>query len=110
MRFSDDPCFNDAPVWFPDMKRRFNKECKCSSMQNPDVSDERKSQPLYSDLATSSGLNRLIQQKYAGDDTVDLVSVAMHWIKYPSEKNAQVLAETTLIYHGIGRWSEHAFL
>ncbi len=64
LRFSDHPCFNDAPVWFPDMKRRFDKECKCSSMQNPDVSEEMKSQPLYSDLATSSGLNRLIQ-KYA---------------------------------------------
>jgi hypothetical protein len=67
------------------MKRRFDKECKHSSMQNPDVSEERKSQPLYSDLATSSGLNCLIQQKYAGDDAADLVSVAMHWIKNPSE-------------------------
>ena len=41
---------------------------------------------------------------------MDLVSMAMHWIKNPSEKNAQVLAETTLIYHGVGRGSEHAFL
>ncbi len=41
---------------------------------------------------------------------MDLVSVAMHWIKNPSEKNAQVLAETTLIYHGFGRGSEYAFL
>ncbi len=70
-------------------------------MQNPDVSEERKSQPLYSDLATSSGLNHLIWQKYAEDDTMDLVSMAMHWIENPSEKNAQVLAETTLIYHGV---------
>jgi hypothetical protein len=34
----------------------------------------------------------------------------MHWIKNPSEKNAHVLAETTLIYHGVRRWSKHAFL
>ena len=79
-------------------------------MQNSDVSEERKSQPIYSDLETSSGLNPSIQQKYAGDDVVDLVSVAMHWIKNASEKNTQVLAETMLIYHGVGRGSEHAFL
>jgi hypothetical protein len=79
-------------------------------MQNSDVSEERKSQPIYSDLETSSGLNPSIQQKYAGDDVVDLVSVAMHWIKNASEKNTQVLAETMHIYHGIGRGSEHAFL
>jgi hypothetical protein len=72
LRSSDHPCFNDAPVWFPDMKRRFDKECKRSSMQNSDVSEERESQPFYSDLATSSGLNRLIRHKYAGDDAVDL--------------------------------------
>ena len=79
-------------------------------MQNSDVSEERKSQPIYSDLETSSGLNHLIRKKYAGNDVVDLVSVAMHWIKNASEKNTQVLAETMLIYHGVGRGSEHAFL
>jgi hypothetical protein len=110
LKFSAHPCFCDAPVWFADMKHRFDKECKCSSMRNSDVSEERKSQPIYSDLETSSGLNRLIQQKYAGNDIVDLVSVAMHWIKNGSEKNTQVLAETMLIYHGVGRGSEHAFL
>jgi hypothetical protein len=68
------------------MKHRFDKECKCSSMQISDVSEERKSQPIFSDLETSSDLNRLIRQKYAGDDIVDLVSIAMHWIKNASEK------------------------
>jgi hypothetical protein len=92
------------------MKHRFDKECKRSSMQNPNVSEERKSQPLYSDLEATSNLNRLIRQKYAGNDVVDLVSVAMHWVKNAYEKNSQVLAETMLIYHGVGRGSEHAFL
>ncbi len=41
---------------------------------------------------------------------MDLVSVVMHWIKNASEKNTQVLAETMLIYHGVGRGSEHEFL
>ncbi len=41
---------------------------------------------------------------------MDFVSMAMHWIENSSEKSAQVLAETTLIYHGVGRGSEHAFL
>jgi hypothetical protein len=79
-------------------------------MQNPDVSEERKSQPLNCDLKTSSGLNRLIWQKYSGNDIADLVSVVMYWIKNASEKNAKVLAETMLIYHGVGRGSEHVFL
>jgi hypothetical protein len=79
-------------------------------MQNSDVSEERKSQPIYSDLETLSSLNHLIRQKYAGNYVVDLVSVAMHWIKNASEKNTQVLAETMLIYHGVGRGSDHAFL
>jgi hypothetical protein len=60
LKLSDHPSFCDAPVWFADMNHRFDKECKCSSMQNPDVSEERKSQPLNCDLKTSSGLNRLI--------------------------------------------------
>ncbi len=60
LKFSAHPCFYDAPVWFADMKHRFDKECKRSSMQNSDVSEERKSQPIYSDLETSSGLNCLI--------------------------------------------------
>ena len=92
------------------MKHRFYKEYKHKSIQNPDVSEESKSQPIYSDLETSSGLNRLIWQKYAGNGVVDLVSVAMHWIKTVCEKNTQVLAETMFIYHGVGRGSEHAFL
>jgi len=79
-------------------------------MQNPKVSEERKSQPLYSDLEATSNLNRFIRQKYAGNDVVDLVSVAMHWVKNANEKNSQVLAITMLIYHGVGRGSEHAFL
>ena len=110
LKFSSHPCFRDAPLWFTDMKHRFDKECKRSSMQNPNVSEERKSQPLYSDLKATSNLNRLIRQKYAGNDIVDLVSVAMHWVKNANEKNSQVLAETMLIYHGVGRGSEHAFL
>jgi hypothetical protein len=110
LKFSAHPCFCDAPVWFADMKHRFDKECKCSSMRNSDVSEERKSQPIYSDLETSSGLNLLVQQKYACDDVVDLVSAAMYRIKNASEKNTQVLAETMLIYHGVDRGSEHAFL
>ena len=110
LKFSSHPCFRDAPLWFTDMKHRFDKECKRSSMQNPNVSEERKSQPLYSDLEATSNLNRLIRQKYAGNDIVDLVSVAMHWVKNANEKNSQVLAETMLIYHGVGRGSEHAFL
>jgi hypothetical protein len=60
-------------------------------MQNHNVSEERKSQPLYGDLETSSDLNHLTWQKYAGDDIVDLVSVVMHWIENASEKNTQVL-------------------
>ncbi len=60
LKFSAYPCFCDTPVWFADMKHRFDKECKHSSMQNSDVSEERKSQPIYSDLETSSGLNHLI--------------------------------------------------
>jgi hypothetical protein len=110
LKFSSHPCFRDAPLWFTDMKHRFDKECKRSSMQNPNVSEERKTQPLYSDLEATSNLNRLIRQKYAGNDIVDLVSVAMHWVKNANEKNSQVLAETMLIYHGVGRGSEHAFL
>ena len=110
LKFSSHPCFHDAPLWFTDMKHRFDKECKRSSMQNPNVSEERKSQPLYSDLEATSNLNRLIRQKYAGNDVVDLVKVAMHWVKNANEKNSQVLAETMLIYHGVGRGSEHAFL
>ena len=110
LKFSSHPCFRDAPLWFTDMKHRFDKECKRSSMQNPNVSEERKSQPLYSDLEATSNLNRLIRQKYAGNDIVDLVSVAMHWVKNANEKNSQVLAETMLIYHGVGKGSEHAFL
>jgi hypothetical protein len=110
LKFSAHPCFHDAPVWLTDMKHRYDKECKCSSMQNPDVSEERNSQPLYSDLKTSSGLNRLIKQKYAGNYIVDLVSVVMHWMQNASTKNTQVLAETMLMYQGAGSGSEHAFL
>jgi len=75
LKFSSHPCFHDAPLWFTDMKHRFDKECKRSSMQNPNVSEERKSQPLYSDLKAMSNLNCLIRQKYAGNDVVDLVLV-----------------------------------
>jgi hypothetical protein len=110
LKFSAHPCFHNAPVWFTDMKHRYDKECKRSSMQNPDVSEERKSQLLYSDLITSSGLNRLIQQKYASNYIVDLVSVVMHWMQNTSTKNTQVLTETMLMYHGVGRGSKHAFL
>jgi hypothetical protein len=39
---------------------------------------------------------------------VNLVSVVMNWMNNASEENAQVLAETMLIYHGVDRGSEHA--
>jgi hypothetical protein len=41
---------------------------------------------------------------------MNLVSMVINWIKNASEKNTQLLAETMLIYHGVGRGSGHAFL
>jgi len=56
------------------------------------------------------GINRVIRAKYSMNYLVDGVSITKFWIANISKKNAQLLAEFLLSYHGIGRGAEHAFL
>lgn len=100
---------NPGDPWFKIMLSRFIKECKRENIMNDGVFEERKSLPIYSDLE-ALGINRLIRAKYSNNYSVDGVSITKFWIKNINEKNAQLLAEFLLSFHGIGRGAEHAFL
>ena len=90
--------------------KRFEKAIERHKIEDPEISEGRKSEPLYRDVKSSSAAIRAV---YSGDIIVDAKSIATSMIKNgkrDTAKDAGKLLEFTLCRHAIGRGGEHAFL
>ncbi len=103
------PLFTNDPqdAWFAALKLRFDSECACHAMLDPEVSVDRTSEPLYGDVTADASI---IQAKYQGKVNVDVLSICMSMIKKGNESSVKALAELVLSRQGIERGGEHAFL
>ncbi len=105
--FREHELFNSDGDWWTDMMSRFKKECKRNWIEDDDVSDIRKSEPLYRDLDANKSA---IRAKYAGATVIDAKTIAKSMIKKANKKSAQDLAEFNISRNGIGRGGEHSFI
>ena len=103
-RDSDDWWGKQGGVW-----KRFEKARDRHKIEDPDVTEGRKSEPLYRDVNASS---KAVRAVYSGDTIVDAKSIATSMIKNGkrnSAKDAGKLLEFTLCRLAIARGGEHAF-
>ena len=102
--------WNDTE-YFKTTKKWFRKKCERKQIVDPEITELRKSIPLYKDLSQS---NTLVRQKYRGEGVnnavVDFKSLAMSMICDGSRDSCITLAEMTLVRSSIGRGGEHIFL
>ena len=109
-QFKTHTLWNDTE-YFKTTKKWFRKKCERKQIVDPEITELRKSIPLYKDLSQS---NTLVRQKYRGEGVnnavVDFKSLAMSMICDGSRDSCITLAEMTLVRSSIGRGGEHIFL
>jgi hypothetical protein len=96
--------------WFSEMLKRFEKECQRNRLEDPEVSDERKSEPLYRDLCSS---DIGVRAKYLPLLPVDARGVAMRMLRNIGaniDKNVKLFVEFILNRVAISRSGEHAWV
>lgn len=81
----------DARTWFTDATARFRSEVKRERTLDPDLSEQRKSEPLYRDLGNDNELRRA---KYRAEACIDRKSIHMNLIgSMTSDMNPSQLRE-----------------
>lgn len=93
--------------WFIELKKKMEKQCNRTKSEDPEQTEERKSEPLYRDVSTDRTVTRA---KYLNDTPVDAKSIAMLMIKKMNHKWARSLCEFTMTRVAIGRGGEMAFV
>ena len=96
-------------TWHDDVKSRFLKQCARSRLLDENISEERKSEPLYRDVS-GDGCTKL-RVKHRDIGVYDCKTVAMNMLKnVKDKKSAAVLSEFNTNRAATGRGGEHALL
>lgn len=107
LKFKDHELFEGNQSWFADLLGRFDKTCDRLWIQDPNISEERKSEPLYRDLDQNRSA---IRAKYMGFEDVDAKTISMSMIRKGDKKSSGDLLELSMVRHGVGRGGEHVYL
>ena len=94
-------------TWFAEIKVGFNDECTRHVLEDPDVSNGRKSEPLYRDVTSDKSF---LRAKYREITGTDLLSICKSMIKNGDRETAKKLLEIVITRQGIGRGGEIAFM
>jgi hypothetical protein len=96
----------DETGWWTEMCSDFKKESDRMRMNDDNIAQERKSEPLYRDVS-SSGQSKFVRAKYAGLDVVDSRTVAMSILHRGDHQSSQFLLEFNICRSAVGRGGEH---
>lgn len=109
LRFKNHEDFKSSggEEWFKDMLERFVKQCESNSVEDPNVTEERKSEPLYSDLEVNL---HFIRAKFMDLSPIDAKSVAMSMLRAGLFKDVKDFVEFVLSKNAVARGGEHRFL
>lgn len=100
--------YDEKQWWAAQLLPLFKKECNRALMDDPDASEEYKSEGLYRDLSDNLAM---VRSKFmACLSLVDAKSVTMSMIKDGSNKSIKLLTEFNVCRSGVGRAVEHHFL
>ena len=96
----------DETGWWTEMHSDFKKESNKMRMNDENIAQERKSEPLYWDVS-SSGQSNFVCAKYAGLDVVDSRTVAMSILHRGNRQSSQFLLEFSICRSAVGGGGKH---
>jgi hypothetical protein len=106
-KFSDHELWKkEESSWWTDLRRNFKRACERSRMNDDNVANERKTEPLYRDISTKHH-SGLLRAKYHGLEPVDARLVTMAMIRRGDYKS---LLEFNISRLAVARGGEHRSL
>lgn len=96
----------DESTWWTDLRKHFKKACNRYRMENDNISEGRKMEPLYRNISERHH-GGLLRAKYHGLEEVDARLVAMSLMKKGDPKS---LLEFNLSRSAVARGGEHRSL